>query len=278
MPTGKVMNQLISIFLALLFSAFVAEAQQSDITVKLVSSVESVQPGQSFYIGAEFQIAPGWHVYWKNPGESGLPTDVKWTLSGGITPEPVEWPTPHRFTQAGDLIGYGYEGSLLLASEINPGKVAAGETITIEGQVSWLGCSPSLCVPGESMLKLALPVVEKSTYKENQLFKSWRETLPSDSPKNIVASLTGDLSRGSYVLTLNLPSPATTEINWFPALPDTVELVSEAVKKTGAIATIEFSLRAEAGAKLGSTFESIVAYRDQNGSYHGVVVPISYNN
>src|SRR5437867_3085239 len=80
----------------------------------LVSDVSSVKAGQPFTLGVLLKIEPGWHVYWKNPGESGMATSVQWKVPEGFKVGELQFPIPIRFGQSGDVIGYGYQDEVLL--------------------------------------------------------------------------------------------------------------------------------------------------------------------
>src|SRR5689334_17387874 len=82
-------------------------------TVELISEARSMQPGSPFTVGLHFKLEPGWHIYWKNPGDSGQPPRIQWDLPGGITAGSIEWPTPKKLP-VGPLLDYGYEDDVLL--------------------------------------------------------------------------------------------------------------------------------------------------------------------
>ena len=77
------------------------------VTASLVGETRNVVPGQPLHVALRQQIAPGWHTYWRNPGESGLPTTIDWSLPPGFTAGPIQWPTPERFV-VDPVVGYGY--------------------------------------------------------------------------------------------------------------------------------------------------------------------------
>src|ERR1700753_3384868 len=81
--------------------------------VSLVSDVDQVAAGQGFQLGLRFQLSPGWHVYWQNPGDAGLAPAVSLTLPRGATAAPLRWPVPKRLAE-GPVTTYGYEKAVLL--------------------------------------------------------------------------------------------------------------------------------------------------------------------
>ena len=127
------------------------------LTVELVSGTQGVAPGQSVHIALRQQIQTGWHTYWRNPGDSGEPTKVKWTLPDGWTVSDFTWPTPHRLP-VGPLVNYGYTGEVLLPMTLSvPVSAKAGQSVTLTAVASFLVCA-DICVPEDGTLTLTLPV------------------------------------------------------------------------------------------------------------------------
>jgi thiol:disulfide interchange protein DsbD len=101
-------------------------------------------------------IRRGWHTYWKNPGDSGLPPTISWTLPAGVSAGPIEWPSPERVAENA-LVSYGYRDEVLLPIEITTPAGLAGDSLILVGAFKWLECA-DVCVPGSSELRLSLPV------------------------------------------------------------------------------------------------------------------------
>ncbi len=126
----------------------------------LVAEKTAVVPGQPLLVGLRLLHDPHWHTYWRNPGDSGLPTKVDWRLPSGWKAQEIQWPTPVRLP-VGPLANFGYEGDLLLPMVLTPpASLTAGSEIRFEAQVSWLVCK-DVCIPGEASLAIRLPVVAK---------------------------------------------------------------------------------------------------------------------
>ncbi len=127
-------------------------------TAELVAERSAVQPGEPLRIGLRLQHIPHWHTYWRNPGDSGLPTKLIWTLPAGSTAGDIEWPAPKRLP-IGPLVNYGYEGELLLPLVYTPPADARpGSTLNLQAQATWLVCK-EVCIPESATLRLQLPVV-----------------------------------------------------------------------------------------------------------------------
>jgi thiol:disulfide interchange protein DsbD len=129
------------------------------VSAELVAERAAVQPGQPIRIGLRLVHQPHWHTYWRNPGDSGLPTVLNWTLPAGSQVDEIEWPTPQRLW-IGPLVNFGYEGELLLPQiYMPPADARAGSTLTLKAEASWLVCR-EVCIPETVKLQLQLPVVE----------------------------------------------------------------------------------------------------------------------
>jgi thiol:disulfide interchange protein DsbD len=126
----------------------------------LAHAPQGVAPGQPLWLGLQITHQPEWHTYWKNPGDSGLPTDLAWTLPAGLDAGEIAWPLPRKIP-IGTLANYGYEGTVLLpvpvtvASSFAPGPLA--KNATIELRASWLVCRKE-CIPEEGEFTLQLPL------------------------------------------------------------------------------------------------------------------------
>ena len=127
------------------------------VTSRLVPEAGSVVPGGTLWVDLHLDIAPGWHTYWRNPGDSGLPTEIAWKLPAGFSAGEVAWPAPERFV-LGTIGNYGYSGSAdLLVPIAAPADLEPGGVAHLAADASWLVCS-DICIPGEAKLTLDLPV------------------------------------------------------------------------------------------------------------------------
>jgi thiol:disulfide interchange protein len=127
------------------------------VKVELAAESASVAPAMTLWVDAHFRIKPGWHIYWRNPGDSGLPTTIEWSLPPGFSAGEIEWPVPDRFVVSG-LANYGYGGDTdLLVPIALPAALDASAGARLDAHVSWLVCA-EICIPGETQLGLSLPV------------------------------------------------------------------------------------------------------------------------
>jgi len=168
--------------------------------IHLVSEQTLVQPGRPIWLGLHFQLEPGWHIYWVNPGDSGEPPRVKWTLPEGFVAGPLNWPSPRRIEDH-SLIDYGYQNEVLLPVQITPpARLKAGEKADLSATVNWLVCR-DICVPGHATLDLAIPVGTGSPAPpspSHPLFAKARSDLPRPAPK--AWKLKASLDRRQFVL------------------------------------------------------------------------------
>ncbi|RVT83833.1 protein-disulfide reductase DsbD family protein [Inhella crocodyli] len=149
--------------LVLLGASALAPAQEQSAPVKslqaaarlLAHAPEGVAPGKTLWLGLEIEHAPHWHTYWKNPGDSGLPTTLNWTLPAGLTAGEIQWPAPKKLP-LGPMVNYGFEGTLLLPVAVSlPATLPAGP-LKIDLQAQWLVCK-DVCIPEEGQFSITLP-------------------------------------------------------------------------------------------------------------------------
>lgn len=120
---------------------------------------QGVATGQPLWLGLLLTHQPGWHTYWKNPGDSGLPTQLNWQLPGGLTAGDIAWPLPHKI-RVGNLTNLGYEGQVLLPVPVSVAsnwQSRGAQNIPIRLQASWLVCRQE-CIPEQADLALDLSV------------------------------------------------------------------------------------------------------------------------
>jgi thiol:disulfide interchange protein DsbD len=233
--------------------------------VQLVSSARLPQPGESVFLGVLFDIRPGWHIYWKNPGGAGLATDVRWRLPAGVEPGDLLWPVPVAFTQSGDIPGYGYEGSVILAAGILSAKELGGNTV-VGASVSWLACK-DVCVLGSA--ELSAPLAEIA---DDRLSEDWAASLPQPIPSSdppLSLRTTGSLSDGTIGLWLQWRA-APAAVEWFPDPPSGLEVENVTVQTRGGLTRVDAVVRLMAGSTVApDTLDSVVVVTDENHQRRG---------
>ena len=125
----------------------------------LVADAPTVRAGGSVEVALRLDVEPGWHVYWINPGDSGLPVEVAWTLPDGVTAGPLRFPAPERLSLAG-LTSFAHEGEVWFLSRVAVPEDASG-TVRLAAHAAWLICA-DVCLPAEQDVTLDLPVGDGS--------------------------------------------------------------------------------------------------------------------
>lgn len=123
----------------------------------LVADDIAAAPGQSVPVALRLQLKPGWHTYWRNPGDSGEPASVTLHVLGRDITGPQQWPTPERIDIAG-IVSYGHHGDVALVTNVPvPPSAKPGTVIDITADATWLVCE-KVCVPEHGHFTLGLPV------------------------------------------------------------------------------------------------------------------------
>jgi thiol:disulfide interchange protein DsbD len=180
-------------------------------TATLVSDTDRIAPGTPFKVGLRLRMAPGWHTYWRNPGDAGIAPELNFTLPDGAGAGPIAWPAPQRQPE-GPLMTYGYSGEVLLAVPVS------GPAHTVGLHASWLVCK-EICVPEEGDFRLDLPAGLPAASLEAPLFAAAEAALPRPSPWSAQVASDGTLTVSGAGI-----SPAAVRDAWFiPAAAGTVD-------------------------------------------------------
>ncbi len=167
--------------------------------LKLAASVDAVVPGKAFDVGIQFRLPSGWHIYWINQGESGLPPRVKWNLPDGLDAGAVQFPIPKRHTDRAGIVTNIHEHKPVLIAQMTPADSLSGSKVTIKADVAYLICK-STCLRETAELKLELPVRSDGEAKpaNEDLFKAARRRLPKDTSK--VLTVTPSVSTSDFAV------------------------------------------------------------------------------
>ena len=141
----------------------------------LAHAPEGVGAGKPLWLGLKLEHQPLWHSYWKNPGDSGLPTTLEWTLPAGVTAGAIGWPTPRKLP-LGPLLNYGYEGTLLLPVAVTVPADFTADSLDIKLHAEWLVCK-DVCIPESGDFALRLPT-QAATVGDAALFAAAQAALP----------------------------------------------------------------------------------------------------
>lgn len=149
----------------------------------LVSEHAGIRAGRPFTVALHVRLDPGWHTYWKNPGDSGTEATLEWLLPDGFTAGPIQWPRPVRIPYP-PLMSYAYEDEVLLPVEITPpAALRTGTDVGLEATADFLVCE-EICLVATTRVTLELPVVagEPAPSELAAAFRTTRLQLPADVP------------------------------------------------------------------------------------------------
>jgi thiol:disulfide interchange protein DsbD len=267
----------LAMWTGLLAPAAVAAPVPKDLVkAELLADVASVKPGEEFTLGVLLKIKPKWHIYWKYPGDAGLPTTVKWTLpdaSAGSSASAgqleLRFPLPVRFDQPGDVVGYGYKDEVLLTARVKAPQGPVGSTQEFAADVAWLVCE-DVCIPGKATVKLSVPLADKTTPANQELFQKWVAQLPQ--PADAAAVKEAELEQvGDREFQAKVEWPQAQplkDVEWFPLPPKGVGVEDAQTKSQGSESILSFSLVPMP--KELSKMQFLVTYTDSNGKRQGV--------
>jgi len=184
------------------------------VKVRLISETKELVPGKAATIGLTFELAKGWHIYWRNAGDSGLPTGFNFEVPEGVTIGEARWPVPLRYMGEGQVLDYIYEDrvTLIFPVVVSPALSPSAGSIEIKAKVDWLVCKEA-CFPGKTSVSLSLPIaMETSPSADAGLIAAARMRLPSKVEKDtttvVAASLDGEV--------LKITSEGAREMLFFP--------------------------------------------------------------
>ncbi len=185
---------------------------------------DGVSPGATVWVGLQLAHQPEWHTYWKNAGDSGLPTELSWTLPPGVEAGDIAWPLPRKIP-IGTLANYGYEGTVLLPVPLTitpdfkmPLMASSASELDIKLKASWLVCRKE-CIPEEGEFALRLPLRGSTALNTSAFEQAWAaqpKALSGDSQVQVV----GDTL---HVSVAGLPAAAQGEtLEFFPETPELI--------------------------------------------------------
>jgi DsbC/DsbD-like thiol-disulfide interchange protein len=258
----------------LLLPAFVRAERGNDLVhARLLTSVATLKPGEPFQVGVMFKIAPGWHIYWTNPGDSGMATSVKLDLPPGFLAGEVQYPVPTRLDLPGDIVNYVYENEVMLIVPVtSPKDFSAGSPVKISAKVAWLVCQ-DVCLPGSATLATQLPTSDQAKPASSDTFVQWNRRVPVDADPDRVAGINDDVSiassqgrlTGSEQIRIRWKA-VPKDIQWFPGPstgfgPTDIKMIT-----AGDTTTISFHFDRPKNARM----ESVLGYTIPNGTRMGL--------
>ena len=229
---------------------------------RLVADVSELAAGRAFRVGVRIDLQDGWHVYWRNPGEAGLETEVELDLPEGFVRGPWQWPLPVAFTDDGGLVAYGYAGEVLLSTTVEaPAQLPAKVRIAARGQ--WLVCR-DICLQGGFEDELTLPVGPASVPSADAtLFEGWESRLPGRRSPAATVSITRTADGGLEIGATVALGEGVGEVEVFPLqAPGLVVLGASAEPAPDGRSRITVRAERTGDAPLPEELLVLVCYRD----------------
>jgi thiol:disulfide interchange protein len=189
------------------------------VKAELLADTNAVVPGKSFTVGLLLRMVPGWHTYWKFPGDAGIPTELKWKLPPGWKVGEIQWPIPLKLSEPGDIQVYGYHDEVLLMQEITPPASIGDSTVKLSADANWLVCE-KICIPGNASVQVALPVSATGAPANTDFFARFRRLLPQDMPSSKTVNTNWRRAGADLFFTVTSETLANYSVADFFPLPE----------------------------------------------------------
>ena len=159
------------------------------LTAEIQTGSPALAPGATGDAALVFQLEPGWHVYWAQPGDSGEPPEVDWVLPAGLRAGLMQFPAPKRLP-LGPLMDYGYEGTAVFPFALQADPSLKPGAVTFEAHVRWLVCR-EVCLPGKAFLGATLKIQPGAAVGTNPLIEAAKRAEPQPLPPGFTVKATG---------------------------------------------------------------------------------------
>jgi thiol:disulfide interchange protein DsbD len=197
------------------------------LTAELVSLGPAIAPGGTQEVGLVLTLDEHWHVYWTNPGDSGEPPHIEWTLPEGISAGPMQFPIPQRLP-LGPLMDFGYEDEVAFPVAIAAAPTVQPGPVHLDAHVTWLVCA-QVCIPGKAHLGIDLTVQPGAPGPAQEpLLGALGEAmtlLPKPLPADAKFTVVGDARR--FALTLTDKQPVT-DAEFYPYTQGATDVIANA--------------------------------------------------
>ena len=233
--------------------------QTEQVRAELVAHApQGIAPGNEVWLGLKLQHIPHWHTYWKNAGDSGLPTSLSWTLPPGISAGEIDWPTPRQLP-IGPLLNFGYEGETLLPVPVTISAPSSERTLLVRLDADWLVCKIE-CIPQSGSFEVDVPVNTATTSHATEFTRAL-----AARPREIAGlSAEARVEGGNLRFTLQ-GLPATLHgrrATWFPEIAGVVDNPAPVAQNwDGATLQARWPISAQRSAS-PATFPLVLAFDD----------------
>ena len=250
-------------------------------SVQLMSRAKTVKPGSTFTVGLLMKMDPGWHTYWKNPGEAGLPTQVKWKLPEGFTAGEIQWPVPHKYNETGEVLTYGYADENLLLIDITSSATASsGSSVSLRADVEWLECE-NICVPGSVSVELKLNLSSTEPLPDNEtLFEKYRSRIPKGFSDQTEFTFTSAGANANLELRMKAKSGHSFSLvngaipDLYPAPMEELAFGRTQVQPGATEATLRVPISVYEKAVRSYTFRGVIVYHMEDGERSAVEIDV----
>lgn len=123
-------------------------------SVRIIEERNALSPGDEILLATQIDMTPHWHVYWKNPGDSGLPVKITWETPDGFEITDIEWPVPDKISYD-ILVNYGYYDQVTLLQTLKPPSTLPEGEITLTANINMLVCN-EICIPESDQITVTL--------------------------------------------------------------------------------------------------------------------------
>ncbi len=234
-----------------------------ELTARLVSENSQVAPGETVSVALHQKMAPGWHTYWQNPGDSGQSPMLKWQLPDGISVKQAAWPTPHRLP-VGPLVNYGYSDEISLLYDVTvPETWQVGRPLPLRADAEILVCE-EICIPVTGTLALNIPTGGETVRNAAvaSMFAGARAEQPLPAPWPVMAYAVD----GRVGVILSGPATDFASVSDAYVFPEKWGVVNHAAKQTFGLGADGLVITAPPGeGSAGETFSGVVTLK-QDGA------------
>ena len=266
---------VVLLFFIFTISSSVEAKYPESVQTELVADSSLLETQGIIKIGVLYKLKPGWHIYWRNSGDSGLPTQIDFTLPEGFAAGELFWPVPEAFLRSGNVQDYGYEDEVLLWANVKvPKDYDIEDPLPVEVKTRWVSCE-KLCIPGKAEMKSLLN--EQSLSSNYDLFKKWELMLPGDNTDidTTIKETKIDGENIIYTISLDFKEPVEN-VEFFPVPGKAFEIEDISYSDSDSMTKeIKFKLFKYPGKLPQSNhIYSVVAYTDENEDRKAVNFPI----
>ncbi len=280
-------NRLFAAFCFLVFvstSSLPAPVKTPHVEAEIIARDAGVQPGRPLEAALRLKIIDHWHTYWRNPGDSGLPTKLTWSLPVGITAGAIVWPHPKKLP-LGPLMNFGYEGEVLHLVTLQTAlDLKPGQNLTLKAKAEWLVCS-DVCIPESADLAISLPVLASAPLRDAR----WEKVF-SEAHAALPGTLKGwktdaSVANGKFTLTLTPPPGEDVALGEFSFYPLREDIIANAGKQISSKTNDGFRLQIPLADSVNLTLKSLDGVlvsqhgwgRTQPGKAVEISAPITYS-